>query len=56
MRAFFAGIVWLLTPTYADYNANPIIYWIKICITGTFWAFVTIGLVGAYIIYTDGEA
>lgn len=56
MRYLIAWLAWFMTPDYADYNANPIIFWIQVCIAGSLYAFAFIGIVGAYTIYTDGEA
>mgnify|MGYP001188191498 CR=1 FL=1 len=52
----FDTLIWFLTPDYADYNANPILFWIQVCIAGSLYGFVFIGIVGVYTIYTDGEA
>ena len=42
MRYLAAWLAWFLTPDYADYNANPIIFWIQVCIAGSLYAFARV--------------
>ena len=54
MRYAAAWLAWFMTPDYADYNNNPIIFWIQDCIAGSLYAFAFMGLVSAYLYITDG--
>tara|TARA_X000001036_G_scaffold225464_1_gene210996 strand:- start:135 stop:311 length:177 start_codon:yes stop_codon:yes gene_type:complete len=51
----FDTLIWFLTPDYADYNANPIIFWIQVCIAGSLYAFVFIGIVSKVVEIFDLE-
>ena len=56
MRYLSAWIAWFMTPDYADYNANPIVFWIQVVVAGSLYAFALMGLVSFYLYITDGEA
>ena len=52
----FDTLIWFLTPDYADYNANPIIFWIQVSIAGSLYAFVFIGIIAKVVEKLDLEA
>ena len=56
MRYLSAWIAWFMTPDYADYNTNPIVFWIQVVVAGSLYAFAFMGLVSFYLYITDGQS
>lgn len=47
---------WLLTPSYADYTSNPILFWVQVTVSGMVYGLVALGIIAPIAIYLeDGE-
>lgn len=53
MKTLAAFLTWLLTPTYADYTSNVILFYIQVIFTGVTYALLYIGITGIYTYYMD---
>ena len=46
-------LYWLLTPSYSDYSANPILFLVQVTVSGIVYGIAALGIIAPIAMYLD---